>query len=72
MNFDPNSSLFASKLRALIEDRKAETVESVSYSRGVTDFASYQRLVGQIAGFDEVLVMFEDVNRIIAKEEGRR
>ncbi len=71
MSFDPYYSLFASKLQALIEQRRAEVVANVAYARGVSDFATYQRLVGHIAALDECLGMFEAVSNTIREEEGR-
>ena len=71
IEFSGIDSLFADKLYALVKEEKATVVENVASARGVSDFASYQRLVGEIAAFDKVLAMFDTVTHRIA-DEGRR
>ena len=71
MTIDIFDSLFASKLHAMVEARKAELVADVASSRGVNDFAAYQSLVGRIAALDECLGMFQTIAAKI-EQEGRR
>lgn len=71
MNFEGIDSLFANKLYASVEKRKAELVECIVNSRGISDYASYQRLVGHIAALDECLGMFPVVQEGIYKEAKR-
>ena len=71
MGFEGIDSLFANKLYAAIEKRKSEVVESVAYSRGVSDWSSYQRLVGHIAALDEAMGMFQTVHSLI-NQEGKK
>ncbi len=72
MSFDGIDGLFARKLYSQIEARKAEVVADVVSSRGVNDFASYQRLIGHIAALDEVIGMFSTVQSKISQEGSRR
>ena len=71
MGFEGIDSLFANKLYAAIEKRKSEVVSDLTQSRGISDFASYQRLVGHISALDEALGMFNVVHNQINKE-GKR
>jgi hypothetical protein len=66
--FDGIDSIFARKLQALIETRRAEVIEWMTKG----DDKTYQRLVGHIAALDEVLGMFETVQNVLKQEEGKR
>jgi hypothetical protein len=72
MIFDGIDSIFARKLLAQVEARKGEVSEWITEGRGVTDYASYQRLVGHIAALGEVIGMFETVQNQLKQEEGKR
>ena len=50
-----------SEILKRIKDAKNLTVETVATGQSITDFAKYQRILGEIAGLEKALMIIDGI-----------